>query len=138
MHKRTLPSVVAVYGSLRRNDYANGIMEGATFVGQDALKGALFDLGAYPGLLMGDNKKGDVVVDLYKLPEGEKGKELISRLDAYEAYSPESPDSSLYLRKVAVTINGETPVWAYEYNREPPEESLVKSGDWHNRSNEDG
>lgn len=108
------PVVVGVYGSLRRGASANGLLNGAKYLGSDKVKGNLFNLGAYPGLLLcrAEKMQKEVVVDLYQLPE-EKG--MLKTLDRYESYFPDREEESLYTRKTVVTLEGCMKIYVYVY-----------------------
>src|SRR5438874_1983805 len=77
----------------------------------DSVRGRLFDLGPYPGLVdLGDPAGG--WVDGFVRPVEES--ELLDRLDPYEGVS-----EGLYRRSVAVTRAGRV-AWVYVYARPLP------------------
>ena len=90
------------------------------FIADAKVRGDLYDLGLYPGLLLNESNS-TVVGEVYEV-DGE----LLPRLDEFEA-------SSNYLRKqVEITIGGQRKLsWIYvpdpdfySFNR------LIASGDW--------
>jgi gamma-glutamylcyclotransferase (GGCT)/AIG2-like uncharacterized protein YtfP len=114
--------LVFVYGTLRRGNAGAMSMRfpNAKFIEDAKVSGSLFDLGAYPGLLL--NESNSLVVgEVYEVDD-----EILNELDEFEA-------SSNYWRKQAeVSLEThKTKCWIYE----PDPESytllnLIPSGDW--------
>jgi gamma-glutamylcyclotransferase (GGCT)/AIG2-like uncharacterized protein YtfP len=109
-----------VYGTLKRGGSRHSLLKGCHFLGHALAKGfALYDLGAYPGMVPGDEVvRGEV----YAIPEG-----LLSRLDWVEA------TPFLFRRElIEVVLEDHTPLRAhtYLYNREVEGAALVPSGEW--------
>lgn len=120
---------IAVYGTLRYGASANRFMKGCKYLGNDAIYGDLYNLGAFPGLKTCTEKDGrKVIVDLYELPEDDR--EVLGRLDRYEGYYQDAPDQSLYKRIKVLTINSNIEVWAYEFCSDIPSSTIITSGDW--------
>ena len=66
-----------VYGTLKRGGSRHSLLKGCPFLGRALAKGfALYDLGAYPGMVPGD---GVVRGEVYEIPEG-----LLRELDWVE------------------------------------------------------
>jgi len=114
--------LVFVYGTLRAGD-TNAISHrfpGAKFIAEAKVSGSLYDLGDYPGLLLGESNSR-VVGEVYEVTD-----EILSQLDEFEA-------SSDYRRKQFEVSLGSGPkkCWIYEPN---PElcflRPLITSGDW--------
>jgi gamma-glutamylcyclotransferase (GGCT)/AIG2-like uncharacterized protein YtfP len=108
-------------------------MAGATFLGQAAIEGALFDVPrkpfrpyAYPALVW--EPRSRVVVEVYRLT----GPDMLTRLDALERYDPADEASSQYVRREVAVIDGPVDeAYAYFYSGEPAElGELIESGDW--------
>jgi len=116
--------LVFVYGSLRRGTARAMSLRfpDAKFIAAAKVCGSLYDLGAYPGLLL--NKSTSLVVgEVYEVDD-----ELLDRLDDFEA-------SSDYWRKqVEVSIdNHSVTCWIYVPEYQPEfysEQTLIESGDW--------
>jgi gamma-glutamylcyclotransferase (GGCT)/AIG2-like uncharacterized protein YtfP len=114
--------LVFVYGTLRRG--GEGAMSdrfpASKFIAGATVSGSLYDLGAYPGLLL-DESNSPVVGEVYEV-----GDETLSRLDEFEA-------SSNYVRKqVEISLGARRETgWTYEPD---PEfytlSALIASGDW--------
>ena len=125
-----MTDLVAVYGTLRYGGSANALMDGCEYLGQGYISGALYHLGAFPGLKL--DSEAHVIVDLYKLPlYGGK----LEELDRFEGYHPMRPDESLYNREVvfAHKEDGEkVEAWTYVFNSPCSEDSRIQTGDWLN------
>jgi gamma-glutamylcyclotransferase (GGCT)/AIG2-like uncharacterized protein YtfP len=114
--------LVFVYGTLRRGSpHAMSIrFPGSRFVADAKVSGSLFDLGAYPGLLL-DDSNSLVIGEVYEV-----GDETLSKLDDFES-------SSHYWRKqVKISLGTQTKkCWIYAPNPEAfSRDKLIASGDW--------
>ena len=90
-------SLLFVYGTLLSGLSNHHHMQGATCLGAATLQGALFDLGAYPALLLTGQLSvplGPVLGELYKIEASHW-----QHLDALEEVDPASIENSMYLRK---------------------------------------
>jgi len=114
--------LVFVYGTLRRG--GPGAMSlrfpNSRFVGEAKVSGSLFDLGAYPGLLL-DESNSLVTGEVYEVDE-----EILNKLDDFES-------SSNYLRKQVEISFGTHRRIGWTYAPDPERFSphtLITSGDW--------
>jgi gamma-glutamylcyclotransferase (GGCT)/AIG2-like uncharacterized protein YtfP len=114
--------LIFIYGSLRRG--GAGAMSirfpNSKFIAEAKVSGRLYDLGAYPGLLL-DESDLEVTGEVYEVDD-----ELLSKLDEFEA-------SSNYVRKpVDISFGNQRKIgWTYEPNPEFHSLSkLIPSGDW--------
>ena len=114
--------LVFVYGTLRRG--GAGAMSvrfpEAKFIGDAKVSGSLYDLGAYPGLLV-DDSNSQVSGEVYEVND-----ETLNELDEFEA-------SSNYRRKqVELSLGGcRKAGWTYEPDPEfYSPRTLITSGDW--------
>jgi gamma-glutamylcyclotransferase (GGCT)/AIG2-like uncharacterized protein YtfP len=114
--------LVFVYGTLRRG--GAGAMPirfpKSKFMADARVGGSLYDLGAYPGLVL-DESKSLVVGEVHEVDD-----ETLKALDDFEA-------SSDYLRKqVEISLGGQKRMgWTYEPNPESYSfHTLITSGDW--------
>jgi gamma-glutamylcyclotransferase (GGCT)/AIG2-like uncharacterized protein YtfP len=114
--------LVFVYGTLRSGSEHAMLSRfpAAEFIAEARVKGQLFDLGPYPGLLV-DDSAPSVVGEVYEVDDA-----TLNELDAFEI-------SSNYWRKqIEISLgSGETIGWIYE--PDPEFYSLDKqitSGDW--------
>ena len=114
--------LVFVYGTLRRGSArAMSIrFPGSKFIAEAKVSGSLYDLGAYPGLLL--NESNSLVIgEVYEVDD-----EILNKLDDFEA-------ASNYLRKqIEISLrNHSRTCWIYEPNAEFYSlRTLITSGDW--------
>jgi gamma-glutamylcyclotransferase (GGCT)/AIG2-like uncharacterized protein YtfP len=114
--------LVFIYGSLRRGCARSMAVRfpGSKFIAGAKVHGILYDLGAYPGLLLNESNSM-VTGEVYEVDD-----EIMAELDEFEA-------SSHYRRKqVELSLDGQAALcWTYEPD---PEfyalNTLVTSGDW--------
>jgi gamma-glutamylcyclotransferase (GGCT)/AIG2-like uncharacterized protein YtfP len=114
--------LVFVYGTLRRGGGRAMPVRfpGSKFIGDARVGGSLYDLGAYPGLVL-DESGSSVVGEVYEVDE-----EVLNELDGFEA-------SSRYRRKqVEIPLGAESRTcWTYEPDPEfYSPRTLITSGDW--------
>ena len=114
--------LVFVYGTLRRGG-ARAMsfrFPDSKFIANAKVRGSLYDLGAYPGLLL--NESNSLVIgEVYEVDD-----KLLNKLDAFEA-------SSHYRRKqVEISLGAHARrCWTYEPNPEFYSlRTLITSGDW--------
>jgi gamma-glutamylcyclotransferase (GGCT)/AIG2-like uncharacterized protein YtfP len=109
-----------VYGTLRSGGGAAGLLHGCERVGTGTVAGTLYDLGAYPALVL--DGEGRVEGEVWRCPA-----EALARLDEYEGV-PEG-----VYRRVAVQVGG-TDCWTYVAGPtlEPrlTPERRIRSGRW--------
>ncbi len=124
---------VFVYGTLRRGDVRDitRLQPAPQFIGMASVAGVLYDLGPYPGLLLGG--EGRVTGEVYLISAA-----LERLLDEIEEVWPQQ-SGEYHRREVAVQMQGAAaagPVClVYEIN---PERlagcPVITSGDWRQRS----
>ena len=101
---------------------------GGAFLRPATMRGALYDLGGFPGVVKGT---GLVQGLLYRLDDVS----LAGPLDAFEDVVPGDPAASLYLRVRRDVLDvggkpmGET-AWVYWYNRPVDGRRLIPDGNW--------
>jgi gamma-glutamylcyclotransferase (GGCT)/AIG2-like uncharacterized protein YtfP len=124
---------VFVYGTLRRGDVRDitRLQPAPRFIGMGSVAGLLYDLGPYPGLLLGGT--GRVVGEVYAISAG-----LERVLDEIEEVWPQQT-GEYAKRDIAVQMDGAPEVagpvcLVYEIN---PERlagcPVIKGGDWRQR-----
>lgn len=74
---------IFVYGTLKRRSRYHHLLGGARFVAKASMRGVLYDLGAYPGLVQKRTAAHSVLGELYELPE-DRAPRLLRALDRYE------------------------------------------------------
>jgi len=115
-----------VYGTLRRgydHEFARLLAATARFVGAAQVRGRIYKVAAYPGLVLSDDAAEQVRGDVFELNDPD---ETLRVLDEYEG--------SEY-RRVAVTARlldaGRTvDAWAYIYSSDVTGKPLILSGDF--------
>lgn len=121
---------VFVYGTLRAggsNDIAR-YRPAPERVGHGVIAGTLYDLGAYPGAVLGGC--GQLVGEIYRI-----GREVEVELDRLEGVAPEG-DGEYLKREVDVVVNG-VALRCLVYEIAAPRiagRPLIGSGDWMRRS----
>ena len=114
--------LVFVYGTLRRGSARSMSIRfpNSKFMADAKVNGSLYDLGAYPGLLL--NPSNSLVIgEVYEVDD-----EILNQLDDFEA-------SSNYGRKqVEISFGAHQRIgWTYEPNPESySPHKLITSGDW--------
>lgn len=98
-------------------------------MGPASVRGSLYHLGAYPGLVL--DASGSVIHgQLLEVPDDPA---LWLRMDSYEGFSPTDADRSLFRRvRATVTLPAADAVisWVYVYNGQPDAASLIPTGVW--------
>jgi gamma-glutamylcyclotransferase (GGCT)/AIG2-like uncharacterized protein YtfP len=117
---------VFVYGTLRRGEVRdiNRLSPAPRFVGLAAITGAMYQLGTYPGVVLGSG--GAVVGEVYAI-----GPALERVLDEIEEIWPQ-PSGEYRKRELRVTV-GEQQVTCLVYEVNPDAaigKPLIASGDW--------
>ena len=97
-------------------------------MGRGLVKAALFDLGLYPAAIPAPD--GHVWGEIYEVTDPDA---VLRALDAIEGYTPEQPDSSLYIRtlvEVTLPAGGGARAWVYFYNAPLGQAPRISSGDY--------
>lgn len=122
-----------VHGSLSAGQEGRkelpGIGNMMSLVGRATIAGMLFDLGEYPGLVLGGESL--VFGELYRI-HTESVQEFFHRLDVFERFFPDNPSESLFVRQMVHLVEPKTDAWLYVYNRDTAGSPIVTSGKWQN------
>jgi gamma-glutamylcyclotransferase (GGCT)/AIG2-like uncharacterized protein YtfP len=114
--------LVFVYGTLRRGGMRAMpiIFPDSTFIDNAKVHGRLYDLGAYPGLLL-DESNSLVVGEVYEVDD-----EILNKLDDIEA------ESHYWRKQVELPFGDRRKIcWVYVFNPEFYSRLiLIESGDW--------
>lgn len=119
---------VLVYGTLKRgyrNYRALELADKVQYVTTTQIKGALYDMGRYPGLIDGPHQ---VTAELHKIINPA----VLPQLDELEGWHPES-EHAFYTREcrqVTTPKSGPVDAWIYIYNRPVKPEWLIKDQCW--------
>lgn len=121
-----VPRHVFVYGTLRRGE-VNDITKlspAPRYVGTGRTTGTLYQMGWYPGLVLGGEQR--VVGEVYEISP-----ELERRLDEIEEVLPE-PTNEYFKRIITVNIEGlDVECVVYEINPDRAQgKTRIGSGDW--------
>ena len=126
-----------VYGTLRRsligtqkNAALIQIMNGLQFIGEGSVNGQLYDLGDYPGAILGDNFDNKIRGEIYQLDDPQA---VLTVLDQYEGFIPGELEASLFARvkaKITMSDGSQVESWIYVYNDWVVTGKLIESGDY--------
>lgn len=118
--------LVFVYGTLRRGGTNHFRMSGADLVTEGVVKGRIYRISWYPGLVLGD--EGEVKGEVYSVDAGQ-----LLELDAFEGLSAGEIEGSEYRRVKAVVFRpgGKTlSAWVWEWIGPFDGKDLLAQGDW--------
>lgn len=120
-----------VYGTLRRSPAHPKhalLRETATPLGDARVRGLLYRVAAYPGLVL-DATAGWVLGELYRL----RDLDVLARLDAYEGAGPHDSEPREYrrIRTVVRCPDGQdVEAWVYEYAWPTAGLPIIATGDF--------
>jgi gamma-glutamylcyclotransferase (GGCT)/AIG2-like uncharacterized protein YtfP len=117
-----MPERLFVYGTLRRQSSAHGLLDGSRYLARASLGGTLYDLGEYPGLVRSQASGRRVVGEVYELP-AEKAPRMLRALDRYEG-------REFVRRRTFVTLSkgGRRAAWVYVLRSTPKSAKKIASG----------
>ncbi|WP_193214394.1 gamma-glutamylcyclotransferase family protein [Luteolibacter marinus] len=119
--------LVFVYGTLRRGGSNAFRMEGAEFVGEGFVRGYLYAISWYPGLVL-DEGAGKVRGDVFKV-----GPKLLRELDEFEGLSAGELQGGEYRRLKSEVLLGpgeSCSAWVFEWVAAVEPMKVIPSGDW--------
>jgi gamma-glutamylcyclotransferase (GGCT)/AIG2-like uncharacterized protein YtfP len=120
-----------VYGTLRRghaHPMHASLSSAASFVGEARVRGRLYLVAHYPGLVL-DDASSWVLGELYHL----RDPSVLPLLDDFEGVGPDHPEPREYRRverTVELLSGGGCSAWVYEYARPTEERLRIHSGDF--------
>ena len=97
------------------------------------MKGDLFDIGSYPGVISSKKSGCRVVGEIYKARDKNGIDSMLKILDEYEGYDKTCPDECEYVRtKKWVKLNSGVRrlSWLYIYNRSVESKKHIAGGDY--------
>lgn len=106
-------------------------------VGKGTVRGVLFDLGQYPGIVQ-QKAGGAVKGTVFELPDDPT---VLKKLDEYEGFDPCRPGESLFIRKPGFVqlANGQRKkCWLYIYNKPTSQARLISNGQYRKRKSKAG
>lgn len=129
----TEPRCLFVYGTLRsaaNTDLAKSLARSSSLVGSARIRGLLFELGGYPGMVVTAQDDAWVVGEVYSLTDPSTAWPV---LDAYERCSAADPPPHEYERQIVTVLldGGQTiRAWAYVYCLNTADKARILSGDF--------
>ncbi|MES2374989.1 MAG: gamma-glutamylcyclotransferase family protein [Bacteroidota bacterium] len=119
-----------VYGSLldTDNEFGRYLNDNSTLFGAGKFNGRLYDIGEYPGAIIGNENSYPIYGSVCKL----KNPEVLTALDDYEGFGPDQEQPNLFIRELLPieTSDGTTNCWVYLYNLEVDGFVEITSGDY--------
>ena len=115
-----------VYGTLRlglKNRYTLLLAESATFLGAALVRGQLYRIADYPGLVLGDDPRDCVRGDLFRLREPDK---TLALLDDYEGAEYRRVEAAVSLIDSRESLRA----WTYVYDGDVTGKERIESGDF--------
>jgi gamma-glutamylcyclotransferase (GGCT)/AIG2-like uncharacterized protein YtfP len=116
-----MPTYLFVYGTLHPDRAPAEIAHAVRHlrkIGPGTLRGTLYNLGEYPGVIIHPNRTDEVQGTIFALPDDP---DLLTALDRYEDYRPSDPANSLFVREAHPVTHPDGSTlncWVYLYNRE--------------------
>ncbi|MDB5004310.1 MAG: gamma-glutamylcyclotransferase [Mucilaginibacter sp.] len=120
-----------VYGTLLIDDnkFAAYLRSNAIFYNTGTIKGKLYDVGTYPGLIISNDQDYLIKGTIYQLNNAE---EILKYLDPYEGFGDEQEQPNLFIRESLPieTSDGVINCWVYLYNLSIDGLNLITHGDY--------
>lgn len=120
-----------VYGTLLddSNEFALYLKNNCRLYAKGKFKGALYDIGEYPGAIADSNYPGYVYGSIFILNDANSA---LKYLDDYEGFGPEQKQPNLFVRGIieVESDKGIINCWCYFYNLPIDGLVLIGSGDY--------
>jgi gamma-glutamylcyclotransferase (GGCT)/AIG2-like uncharacterized protein YtfP len=140
-------NLLFVYGTLLPGLCRHPAMQGARWLGRAGVRAQLYDLGPYPGLILTPARAEAAAWVWGQVAEVDDA--LLGRLDAIEAYDPDRPAQSEYVRlgcdahlamddPQAQADAKVVRAWVYVYNRSLQHARRIAHGDYVRHLDETG
>jgi gamma-glutamylcyclotransferase (GGCT)/AIG2-like uncharacterized protein YtfP len=127
-----------VYGTLRRkpsprtkhsllNAAHQRFLVHAKYCDEASVKGYLYSLGEYPGLILDENSMHQIKGEIFQIEESD-----LQKLDEYEEIDPLSTSNEYQRIQTEITADsGERFLaWVYILNDGDRKREIIQSGDW--------
>jgi gamma-glutamylcyclotransferase (GGCT)/AIG2-like uncharacterized protein YtfP len=118
-----------VYGTLLDDDnqYAVYLKNNSSFYADGRIRGELYDLGSYPGVVLCQAGDSFVYGSVLKI---DRPQTVFAFIDRYEGYGAGQPVPNEFVRKLVDvdTDAGIVGCWIYLYNLSTDGSSLIRSG----------
>lgn len=120
-----------VYGTLlvEDNKFGTYLRNNANFYNTGTIKGKLYDVGTYPGLIISNDQDYPIKGTIYQLNNAE---EILKYLDPYEGFGDDQEQPNLFIRELLPieTSDGAINCWVYLYNLAIDGLHLITPGDY--------
>lgn len=129
------PNHLFVYGTLLNapmHEMFAILKQRARYLGRARAQGRMFDLGAYPGIVISNQPEDHVVGELYSLDPALAAKTWHA-LDEYEGCAETDPEPHEYERRLIRVVGDdgrEMNAWAYVLRQVPEKAVIVPGGDY--------
>jgi len=128
-----MTDLIFVYGTLldAENKYGVYLRDNSKFFSSAKLKGKLFDLGDYPGVVLYPDGSDWVHGVLLQMDDP---KTVLDVLDIYEGFGKDQPQPNEFIRVLAEeaeTDLGFVSCWVYVYNLSLENVPQITSGNYH-------
>jgi gamma-glutamylcyclotransferase (GGCT)/AIG2-like uncharacterized protein YtfP len=124
-------NLLFVYGTLLQpgNPLAESLKRTCTYLSPGKIKGLLYDIGEYPGVIINNHAAAYVHGSIYQLNHPP---ENLKVFDNYEGFGPGQEQPNLYIRTLASIETGQgfIDAWIYLYNLPVDGLSLIQSGNY--------
>jgi gamma-glutamylcyclotransferase (GGCT)/AIG2-like uncharacterized protein YtfP len=124
-----MTDLLFVYGTLLQsgNAFAEYLKQHCNYLLDGKIKGLLFDIGDYPGLILSTDAEGYVYGSIYQLNNINENLKII---DNYEGFGPDQDQPNLFVRvnQPVETGDGILNAWIYVYNLPLNGHQLIVSG----------
>jgi gamma-glutamylcyclotransferase (GGCT)/AIG2-like uncharacterized protein YtfP len=121
--------ILFVYGTLLQpgNEFAAYLNKHCIYFKPAKIKGLLYDVGEYPGLIIKVDKPYWIHGSLYHIDE-----KALKLIDSYEGYGDTEELPNLFKREehTLLTGDGEIDAWLYLYNLPVDGLNLITSGNY--------
>jgi gamma-glutamylcyclotransferase (GGCT)/AIG2-like uncharacterized protein YtfP len=122
-----------VYGTLRKDTARHDLLHRyCEFIALGRLQGNLYQVSHYPGVILSDDSRQQVIGEVYRINNKEL---LLAQLDDYEECSASFCEPHEYVRSrqnIILADGGQLNAWVYLYNRPTTGLKLITSGDYLN------
>ena len=126
-----MQNLLFVYGTLLQpgNDFAGYLKRTCTYLSPGKIKGLLYDIGEYPGIIINNHATGYVHGSIYRLHHPIQNLKVF---DDYEGFGAGQDQPNLYVRSLTSieTGDGFIDAWIYLYNLPVDGLPLIPSGNY--------
>ncbi|GAA4083909.1 gamma-glutamylcyclotransferase family protein [Mucilaginibacter panaciglaebae] len=120
-----------VYGTLliADNEFASYLTRNSTFCCKGKMRGKLYDVGCYPGVVIDGDDNYDVWGTVYRMRNVDQA---LRNLDTYEGFGEGEEQPYLFVREALPieTDEGVLTCWVYLYNRSIATLREITTGDY--------